>query len=175
VTLEEIFYVSQTVASVAVVGSLIFVGLQVRGAERAQRAIMQQGRADRTSAASLTLAQPDLARIWRKGLAGDTDLTPDEFSQWMAMVRSAFLSGEDSFLQYKAGQLDQRAFDSYVAGATFFLAQPGMRAAWKVSAPQFGSDFRAFGDSLVAGVPTRNHADTYAAWREALAAEQPAT
>ena len=34
-TLEEAFYLSQTVASVAVVGSLIYLGLQVRYAERA--------------------------------------------------------------------------------------------------------------------------------------------
>jgi hypothetical protein len=48
-TLEQIFYLSQSVASVAVVGSLIYLGLQVRSAERSQRAIMQQGRADRAS------------------------------------------------------------------------------------------------------------------------------
>ena len=46
-TLEQIFYLSQSVASIAVVGSLIYLGLQVRSAERSQRAIMQQGRADR--------------------------------------------------------------------------------------------------------------------------------
>ena len=31
-TLEEVFYMSQSIASVAVVGSLIYLGLQVRGA-----------------------------------------------------------------------------------------------------------------------------------------------
>lgn len=52
-TLEQIFYLSQSVASVAVVGSLIYLGLQVRSAERSQRSIMQQGREDtkRTDAA----------------------------------------------------------------------------------------------------------------------------
>jgi hypothetical protein len=51
-TLEQIFYLSQSVASVAVVGSLIYLGLQVRSAERSQRAIMQQGRPDRASNAA---------------------------------------------------------------------------------------------------------------------------
>src|SRR5580704_14319817 len=98
-SLENIFYISQSVASVAVVASLIFVGIQVRGAERAQRAIMQQGRADRTSVTAIALADPVLARVWRKGVAGDTDLTRDEFTQWMMLARASFLSGEDSFLQ----------------------------------------------------------------------------
>ena len=111
-TLEEIFYVSQSVASIAVVGSLIYLGLQVRYAERSQRGIMQQGRADRTSQGSLMLADPVLARIWQKGMAGDSDLTPLEFTQWMLICRSAFLSGEDSFVQHKAGLLAPSAYES---------------------------------------------------------------
>ena len=66
-TLEEIFYVSQSIASLAVVGSLIYLGLQVRYAERSQRGIMQQGRADRTSQASLAMADPVLARFGKRG------------------------------------------------------------------------------------------------------------
>ncbi len=170
-SLENIFYLSQIIASAAVVSSLIYLALQVRGSERAQRAIMQQGRADRTSAAALALADPNLARIWRKGVAGDVDLTRDEFAQWMMLARGSFLSGEDSFLQYKAGQLDQRAFDSYVAGATFYLASPGLRAAWKVSAGQFGSGFREFADSLVARMPVTAGSDLYATWRELVLSE----
>jgi hypothetical protein len=80
-TLEEIFYASQSVASIAVVGSLIYLGLQVRGADRSQRAIMQQGRADRASKASLTVAGTELARIWEKGMAGDPTLTREEVTQ----------------------------------------------------------------------------------------------
>jgi hypothetical protein len=169
-SLEEIFYMSQTVASVAVVASLVFVGLQVRGAERAQRALMQQGRADRTASASIKMADPALAPIWHKGLSG-ADLTPDEFVQWMMLARSSFLSGEDSFLQYKAGQLDRRAFDSYVAGATFYMTSPGLRAAWKISAGQFGREFREFVTSLVEAAPLARDGDVYAEWHRLLKAE----
>jgi hypothetical protein len=62
-TLEEVFYLSQSIASVAVVGSLIYLGLQVRAADRGQRSIMQQGRADRVSKAALTIATPEMAAV----------------------------------------------------------------------------------------------------------------
>jgi hypothetical protein len=52
-SLEEVFYLSQSIASVAVVGSLIYLGLQVRAADRGQRSFMQQGRADRVTKAWL--------------------------------------------------------------------------------------------------------------------------
>ena len=41
-SLEEIFYLSQSIASVAVVGSLIYLGLQVRASDRGQRSIKQR-------------------------------------------------------------------------------------------------------------------------------------
>jgi hypothetical protein len=173
-TLEQIFYLSQSVASVAVVGSLIYLGLQVRSAERSQRAIMQQGRADRAANAALAIASPQLARVFQKGAAGDSPLTREEFTQWMMVCRALFPSGEDSFLQYKAGQLDRRAFDSYVAGARFWMASAGMRAAWKLSAGQFGSEFRDFGNSLLAQVPTAQGADAYSEWQRNLKSESPA-
>jgi hypothetical protein len=170
-TLEEIFYFSQSVASLAVVGSLIYLGLQVRSAERSQRAIMQQGRADRASHGAMAIASPELARVFQKGAAGDPTLTREEFTQWMMICRALFLSGEDSFLQYKAGQLDRRAFDSYVSGVRFYMASAGVRAGWKLSAGQFGHEFRDFGNSLLAQTPMAQGGDAYCEWQRHLKSE----
>ena len=174
-TLEEIFYASQSVASIAVVGSLIYLGLQVRGADRSQRAIMQQGRADRASKASLTIASAELAKIWEKGMAGDPTLTREEVTQWLLICRAAFLSGEDSFLQYRAGTLDQAAFDSYVAGVRSYMRRAGFRAAWQLSATQFGKDFREFVEAQVAAAPISPNVDTYSLWQNALQAQRDGT
>ena len=173
-TLEQIFYLSQSVASVAVVGSLIYLGLQVRSADRSQRAIMQQGRADRASHAALAIASPELARVFQKGAAGDPTLTREEFTQWMMVCRALFVSGEDSFLQYRAGQLDRRAFESYVAGVHFYMASAGMRAAWKLSTGQFAPEFRDFVNSLLAQIPVAPGADAYSEWQRHLKSESPA-
>jgi hypothetical protein len=172
VTLEQIFYLSQSVASIAVVGTLIYLGLQVRSAERSQRAIMQQGRADRASLGALGLADPELARVFGKATAGQTSLTRDEFTQWMMMCRALFLSGEDSYLQHKAGQLDQAAFDSYVEGVRYYMRSPGMRAAWQVSRGQFGSDFRNFVDAILREPPLARGADAYAEWHKLVESER---
>ena len=171
-TLENIFYISQTIASVAVVGSLIYVGLQVRYAERSQRGLMQQARADRTSEGSLIVAGPELALIWMKGGAGDPDFTPVELMQWLLLTRSAFLSGEDSTLQYKAGLMSKETYDTYVAGVRFHMAKPGFRAAWKIQRMQFGAEFRAFGDAILNEVSVAPAADTLAEWNALVQAER---
>jgi hypothetical protein len=174
-SLEAIFYISQSVASVAVVGSLVYLALQVRSAERSQRAIMQQGRADRAAQGAISIANPELARVFSKGTAGQTELTREEFTQWMMICRALFLSGEDSFLQYKAGQLDQMSFDSYLAGVRFYMASPGIRAAWRLSAGQFGSAFRDFVTALVDRTPLGQDGDAYAEWQKLLLAERGAS
>ena len=170
-TLERISELSQAIASFAVVGSLIYLGLQVRYAERSQRALMQQARADRTSTGSLAVAAPELARIWMKSGAGDTDFTPEELTQWLMLARSSFLSGEDSILQYRAGMISQDTYETYVAGARFFLSRPGFRAAWKMQRMQFGSEFRTFADKIISEVPVAPAADALAEWSELVRAE----
>lgn len=164
-TLEETFYLSQTIASVAVVGSLIYLGLQVRYAERAQRGIMQQGRADRTSQAALTLAHGGLSSIWHRGAAGDPSLSREEFAQWMLLCRSAFLSAEDSYMQHKAGLLSDAAFESYVAGVRYYMSRPGLRAAWQVGSAQFGREFVEFVNGELARTPLVAPTDAYELWK----------
>lgn len=171
-TLEHVFYISQIIASVAVVGSLIYVGFQVRYAERSQRGLMQQARADRTSIGSLTVASPELASVWLKAMAGNADLTPLELTQWLLMTRSAFLSGEDSVLQYRAGLMSKETYDTYVAGVRFYMTNPGMRAAWKIHRMQFAPEFRAFGDTMVKEVSVAPPRDMLAEWNALVRAER---
>ncbi len=163
-TLEETFYLSQTIASVAVVGTLIYLGVQVRYAERAQRGIMQQGRADRTSQAALTLAQGGLSSIWHRGAVGDQSLSREEFNQWMLLCRAAFLSGEDSYMQHKAGLLSENAFASYVAGVRYYMSTPGLRAAWQVSSRQFSGEFVEFVNAELAHTPLGTPTDAFIEW-----------
>lgn len=171
-SLENIFYISQTVASLAVVGSLIYVGLQVRYAERSQRGLMQQARADRTSLGSLTIADASLSRIWLKGMAGDADLTSVELTQWLLMTRSAFLSGEDSVLQHRAGLVSKETYDTYVAGVRYYMTRPGIRAAWKLHRMQFGPEFRAFTDAILNEVKVAPPVDVLAEWNALVHAER---
>ena len=170
-TLEQVFFVSQSIAAAAVVASILYLAREVRQSERVQRATMQQARADRASHASLTVASAGLSGIWQKALSPNPDLTQEDFAQWALICRSAFLSGEDSYLQHKAGLLDEVAWRSYVAGVHFYMASPGMRAMWKVSSKQYGAEFRDFVDGILAKTPIGCPADSYLAWQEQVRTE----
>lgn len=120
---------------------------------------------------SLAVANPELARMWMKGAAGDSDLTSLQLAQWRLLTRAAFLSGEDSILQYKAGLMSKETYETYVAGARFHMAKPGFRAAWKTQRMHFGSEFRSFGDALVNEVRVAAAIDGLAEWNALVQAE----
>jgi hypothetical protein len=169
-SLEQISYLSQIIASVAVVGSLLYLAQQVRQAERNQRAMIQQGRADRTSAAALLVASPELATVFRKGVNGEP-LTREEFNQFLMLARGMLLSGEDSYLQHKVGLLDERAFDSWLASARVFMAAPGLRAMWRLTSHHYSREFREFSEKNIVNQPIATGADAYAAWQQQVQAE----
>jgi hypothetical protein len=167
-TLQDLANLSQIVASIAVVASLIYLAVQVGQGERNQRAMIQQGRADRASGGAMALADASMASVFRKGMIGDPSLTQEEFDQLLLMCRALLLSGEDSYLQHEAGLLDKRAFDSWIAGARVYMSAPGLRAIWKLTGAQYCTEYREFVEKNILNRPTSVPADAFAAWRELL-------
>src|SRR5271156_1860686 len=99
-TLSDLASLGSFVSGVAVLVSLIFLFFQmrqmteqVRQAERNQRALMQQGRADRVSANCLAIAvNSDLARVFARGRAADEPLSEEDMFRFSMICRSAFAS-----------------------------------------------------------------------------------
>lgn len=162
------------ISSVAVAITLIFLALQVRQAEKNQRAMMQQGRADRVSGQALLVASSAaLSALFNKAMQQPEDLTREELDQFLILTRSLFLSGEDSFLQHKAGLLDKAAYRSHVAGTRYMLsAWPGLRTAWRLMSPQYGDDFRRFMDEIIEKAPSGPAPDRMVEWTAILQAEK---
>jgi hypothetical protein len=170
-SLEQIFYMSQSVAAVAVVASIVYLALQVRQSERIQRAMVQQGRADRASHRAMIMASPDLAEVVQRGMAGNKELTREEFNQWTMICRSLFITVEDSFMQHKSGLLDDVAFHSFEAGTRTFFSSPGLRASWQLASGQYGKETRKFIDSIIKLSPVARPTDPFAEWLKLQAPE----
>jgi len=173
-SLEQIFYVSQSVAAIAVVASIVYLAQQVRQSERIQRAMVQQGRADRASHRSMIMASPELAGVVQKGMTGSKELTREEFNQWTLICRSLFITVEDSFMQRKAGLLDDVAFQSFQAGTRTFFSSPGLRASWQLASTQYGKETRQFIDSMIQQSAAVRPTDAFSEWLKLLQAQETA-
>ena len=151
--------------------SLVYVALQVRQAEKNQRGLMQQGRANRLTMDLMHIAEPHMASVWIKGLHAPETLVGEELERYLLICRAAFISGEDSFLQHSAGLLDESAFRSFTAGARGQLSgSGGMRAAWALHSHQFGPEFVAYMDEQLAHATPQSAQDRSQHWTSALKA-----
>jgi hypothetical protein len=169
--LADIATVAGILSSAALTISLIYVALQVRQAEKSQRGLMQQGRANRVTVDLMTIAQPQMASVWVQGMQAPETLTSEELERYLLICRAVFISAEDSFLQHAAGMLDENAFRSFTAGARGQLAgSAGVRAAWSLLSHQFGPEFVAFMDEQLAHATARPAQDRLGQWRAALEA-----
>ncbi len=99
-SLEQILYVSQVIGSLAVIGSLVFVGVQLRQNTRAVRASTSQAHSTMYhEIVASVIESGEVANIWRRGLAQPDSLGPDELVRFIAFASSFFRFYEASYVR----------------------------------------------------------------------------
>jgi hypothetical protein len=154
VTLEQISYLSQIVGSVAVVASLIFVGVQLRQNTRAVRAQTSQAHAVGYQQIMSGVAESaEFARIWRIGLADFGSLDADEAARFLAFTSTLFRYYESSQVQKLRRSLDAEHWHTIEQQVGDLVTQSGVRAWWKLRQHWHSARFRAWVDSLPQRTP----------------------
>jgi hypothetical protein len=148
-SLTDLASIGSLASGIAVLFSLLFVGVQIRQSNRNQRSLMQQGRSARNVELLLRLTEPRLSGIMARILAGD-DVTDEEFISYYGFAAAVFWSYEDSFLQLNDGMLDPKAWDSDVLTLRGLLSNPAYRAVWRTVRDSIGGDYKAFIDQVAA-------------------------
>jgi hypothetical protein len=163
-SLTDLASIGSLVSSVAVLISLIYLALQVRQAERNQQAAIRQGRATRVVDIILAAGDPSRVEAMSKGTIGAADITSVEFGQFTAIYGAFLASAEDTFLQYNEHLLSEAVFASFSESWRQTLAQPGVRALWKLRRHGFEAGFVAFMDGLMVDAPAAG-SDFFGAWK----------
>jgi hypothetical protein len=173
-TLSDLASIGSLVSGAAVLGSLIYLGLQVRQTDRNQQALIRQGRITRAVDLQLARLGPGVADAWLHGLQNPDEITLTELNQFLALCRATFLDYEDAFYQHEEGLLNEDAFATALAGARGVVRIPGFRTAWKSNVRRaHAGRFRDFMDDIVAraSIEPSIHARSVDEWRAAYAAE----
>jgi hypothetical protein len=174
-TLEDTYFVSQIIAAVAIVGSLIFVGVQLRQAERTQRAAMHQGRTQRGMDMALRSAEPHIVAALDHIVRQDPAATADHFVKMNSLLRAMILNLDDVVWQQKAGLLDKETLENTLAPMRFLFAFASVRAVWQMARATYSKDTAALVDKLVIGdVPPVAPGDPIVIWRAISAQMMPA-
>ena len=171
--LEDFYMISQVVAAFAVMGSLIFVGLQMRQSDSTQQAIMHQSRAQRQIDIVKTYLEPHNAEALSKTMREARNLSSLERFRAGLFLRMTLLSTEDMVWQHQRGLLEDEVLNDQVLVLTRILGTMTYRAMWKLERRNYPPRFATYIDTLIETIPIRSQKeDIDAAWIEILEATE---
>jgi hypothetical protein len=148
-TLEQLNFVLQIIGSVGVVGSLIFVGLQVRQNTKATRVQVQENMTSDYIAVAHMLI--DNAEVFTRGIAA----TPDSFASFSAAEKmisfvcffAMFKHFENIHSQRERGFIDKESWAAWSEHILMSFNQPGVKIWWELRRGSFNPHFRSFLES----------------------------
>jgi len=167
-TLSEISTLTGAVSAVAVLISLLFVRRQLRQSHDNQRALIQQGRANRSAEIAMRLMDAEFAEAYHNCMDGKGEITDTQLVQFIGYCRAVFLGAEDSFLQHRDGLLEEEAFNSFDRSLRSLFESPGMKAAWTILREWYHKDFVVYMDGAIRTANDRPIAIQHAQWKAAV-------
>ena len=149
-TLSDLASIGSLVSGVAVLISLVYLGLQMRQSARHSQALIQQGRASRTMEILTRWAEFDWSEGMEACVSGSPAVNPRDLRRFIGLMRAYFVNYEDSFLQHSLGLLEGAAFANVEAALRTTMTGPGHRAAWQVVRDAFDRAFQDYMDGIIA-------------------------
>jgi len=173
-SLSDLAAIGSFVSGVAVLVSLIYLGLQVRQYALAQRATARQSVQAFMRQHQRMLMDSNLAAIFLRGLGAEAGMTDVELMQFHAMVRDWLSFHEESFWLNSRGMLDDDGLKTANAGLGVLLRYPGFRAAWRLSRFSFSKGYGELVDAEARAAQSQGMPLSYLeGWKAAITAELP--
>jgi len=175
-TLSDLASIGSLVSGVAVLVSLVYLALQVRQAEKNQRAVLNQGYITRVTEYLRWYAESPLNELRARVVQGDTAFTAEELQHMHMALRVTLLSAQDAYLQHKAGLVDDMTLDNSMRNIrNGWLNQPVYRVLCRQQLPNIAPEFAGVLEKVLSETPLTTPRDLVAIFQADLAAEKAAT
>ncbi len=146
-TLEEIYYIGQTFAVVAIIGSLIALIVQMRQANRLARAAAVRGQIESLQYIAQAMYQtPRLTEILVKGNSG-LGLSQVESIKATAYLTDVERTWEALYDAYRHGLVDPELWEAHRKQARALASAPLSRAVWALRKDLFTKAYQTFRDA----------------------------
>lgn len=155
-TLEDFYFISQIVAALGIILSLIFVGLQLRqSTEQAKRveattrvAAMREAHSNLANWYMHTSQHPHLTSLIGKALNAFDTLSDDEAAQYITSASALLSYAQNAFYEWQAGDLPDEQWKSWFV-ALQFVCTPGGQKLWAMRRHMFADPFADYVEANV--------------------------
>ena len=147
-TLEDFYFISQIIAALGIMLSLIFVGLQLRqSTEQAKRveeatrvAAMREAHSNLANWYMHTSQHPHLTSLIGKALNDFKSLSEDESAQAVTSTSALLSYAQNAFYEWHAGDLPDEQWKGWFV-ALQFVCTPGGQKLWAMRRHMFATPF----------------------------------
>ncbi len=146
--LESIYYIGQTFAVICVIGSLVFVGFQLREQiEEARSNATRDTVRDMRSLFERIALNESLAELnARFNEGGHAALTPVEAARADANISSFFALWQNMFIEHRRNRLDETLWHSMSRLMILMMSSKGPLEFWSTYKSSFTDEFRSHVD-----------------------------
>jgi len=143
-TLQDWGALGEIIGAVAIIISLIYVGLQIRQSTLASRAATSQAYTSQFISSISALLEPGFSDIFWRGLPGLQNLQGSEKVAFVSFVSIVLRMFESFYLQKKDGAFDTRQFDGWSMTYIDLFANAGPREVLEIRKHLFNVHFIEF-------------------------------
>jgi hypothetical protein len=142
---DAVSAISSTIASIAVVLTVVYLAFQIRQSTRATYSQTYQFATQALGEmAAIVGNSKETARIFTVGMAMPEKLDENEFNQFAYLGISLFRRYENVFFQYQSGMIDEDFWIGHRDNLLWFFHRPGTQQWWKDRRLAFSKRFREF-------------------------------
>ena len=145
---EFIGGISGVVSALAMIASLVFVGLQVRQHTRAVRSSTRSEIALSQVDTNYRLAENPALLAAGYGLLKGDDLSPEDRLAGGQVLSGVFRALENQFFAYKEGNFSESIWQGYKQNLIWNVSQVNFNEFWEDRRLLFSTEFAAFIDEL---------------------------
>ena len=149
-TLEDGYYISQIVAAVILVLSVIYLALQVRQNTSAMRlSTLKSGSANWMAVMGMFTNSEEITDIYRRGIAAHDALNENEQVRFRMLGMQLLRVFCENFETEHEGGMRQARWDATQRAAIDVMQTPGMQAVWSSRRHWFTDDFQVYMDNII--------------------------
>ncbi len=142
---EAINAVSQFVSSIAVVLSVLYLGIQVHRSTRVARVAAQDAAASAVRDVTNTFMEnADMARIWGAGLEDLKTLSAEDQARFFHATHQFLKALETIHFHYLNGLMDEQLWRGWEELLRHYIAAPGIARYWDIRSQLFSARYREF-------------------------------
>lgn len=155
-TIQDWGAIGELVGGLAIIISLIYVGLQIRQSTLASKAEAHRAYTDNYISVMTPMLRPDFSDIYWRGRDGLENLEGREIAEFLTYINMVLRYFESYYIQKSEGTFESRIFKGWSHTMIDLFAYKGAKEALKIRKHQYDAEYIAYLENLLASTEAKD-------------------